>query len=94
MVHSPANAGDMGLIPGLGTKIPHALGQLSLCSATTEPVLCNKRSHHNEKASTATGEELLLARTRESPRAARETQCSQKIKIKKSGLVSLKQCGL
>ena len=25
----PANAGDMGSIPGQGTKIPHASGQLS-----------------------------------------------------------------
>lgn len=35
----PAHTGDTGSIPGLGTKIPHATGQLSLCSATTEPVL-------------------------------------------------------
>jgi len=34
----PVNAGDTGLIPNLGTKIPHAMGQLSLRSATTEPV--------------------------------------------------------
>ena len=33
-----ANAGDMGLIPGRGTKIPHATGQLSPHNATTEPV--------------------------------------------------------
>ena len=26
--NTPSNAGDMGLIPGWGTKIPHALGQL------------------------------------------------------------------
>ena len=26
----PSNAGDTGLIPGWGTKIPHASGQLSL----------------------------------------------------------------
>ena len=40
MVHSggpvveslPPNAGDSGLIPGWGTKIPHAVGQLSLCA--------------------------------------------------------------
>ena len=32
----PANAGDMGSIPGLRTKIPHALGQLSTCAETTE----------------------------------------------------------
>ena len=25
----PSNAGDWGLIPGQGTKIPHAAGQLS-----------------------------------------------------------------
>ena len=33
----PLNIEDMGLIPGLGTKIPHATGQLSLCAAITEP---------------------------------------------------------
>ena len=38
----PCNAGDMGLIPGWGTKIPHATGQLSLCATTRQPVLCNK----------------------------------------------------
>ena len=46
----PANAGDK---PWSG-KIPHAAEQLSLCTTTTEParlepVLCNKRSHRNEK---------------------------------------------
>ena len=28
-----SNAGDVDLIPGWGTKIPHALGQLILCMA-------------------------------------------------------------
>ncbi len=32
----PANAADMGSIPGQGTKIPHATGQLSLHATTTE----------------------------------------------------------
>ena len=27
----PCNKGDVGSIPGQGTKIPHAAGQLSLC---------------------------------------------------------------
>ena len=72
----PSNAGDVGLIPGRGTKIPQAVGQLSPWATTTvpashnywarepqllsprattteptclEPVLRNKRSHHNEK---------------------------------------------
>ena len=37
----PANAGDMGSIPGQGTKIPHAVEQLSLCATTTEPMSHN-----------------------------------------------------
>ena len=32
----PCNAGDTGSIPGGGTKIPHAVGQLSLRATTTE----------------------------------------------------------
>ena len=34
----PANAGDLGSIPYLGT-IPHAMEQLSLWATTREPVL-------------------------------------------------------
>ena len=34
----PAKAGDMGLILGLGTKILHASGQLSLCTTSIEPL--------------------------------------------------------
>ena len=50
----PASAGDMGSIPGLGTKIPHDTGQLNLCATTMEaralePTSCKKRSPHNEK---------------------------------------------
>ena len=30
-------------------KIPHAAGQLSICTTTPEPVFCNKRSLLNEK---------------------------------------------
>ena len=33
----PCNAEDAGLIPGLGTKIPHAAEQLSLQATATEP---------------------------------------------------------
>ena len=35
----PANAGDTGSILGLGSKILHAMGQLSLCTTVTEPKL-------------------------------------------------------
>ena len=33
----PCKAGDMGSIPGWGTKIPHATEQLSPCIATDDP---------------------------------------------------------
>ena len=39
----PHNAGDTCLIPGWGTKIPHATAQLSLCAPITEPAL--SRAH-------------------------------------------------
>ena len=32
----PYNAGFVGLIPDQGTKIPHAVGQLSLRATTTK----------------------------------------------------------
>ena len=35
----PCNAGNAHSIPGWGSKIPHAEGQLSPCSTTTEFVL-------------------------------------------------------
>ena len=34
----PSNAGDEGSILGQGTKIPHAAGQPSSSTSTTEPV--------------------------------------------------------
>ena len=48
----PANAEDMGSIPGVG----YAMTQLNPCAATTEPACLqpvphNKRSHHKEKPS-------------------------------------------
>ena len=49
----PSNAEDTSSIPALGTKIPHALGQLSPCAATSEPAALEptrrnkeKRTHH------------------------------------------------
>ena len=33
----PASAGDMSLISGWGTKIPHAWSNQSPCATTTEP---------------------------------------------------------
>ena len=39
----PSNAGDVGLIPGWGTKIPHAAAQLSPRATTTELACLNER---------------------------------------------------
>ena len=36
--NQPCNAGDMGSIPGLETKTPHAVGQLRPCVRTKEPM--------------------------------------------------------
>ena len=45
----PSSAGDTGLIPGLGTKTPHALEQLSLPPATTVSVQQGKIPHNTTK---------------------------------------------
>ena len=54
----PYNAVDMGLIPGRGTQIPHAGGQLSPC-ATTEPVGLTYRAHALWGPCTITREKTL-----------------------------------
>ena len=54
-----------------------ARGPQLLKPACLEPVLHNKRSHRNEKPAHRNEEYPPLAATRESPRAAAKTQCSQ-----------------
>ena len=77
-----ANAGDTGLIPGLGKS--HMLqGNKArapplLKPACLEPVLCNKRSHHNEKPALHYWRLAPAAATRERLRAVTKTQRSQK----------------
>ena len=69
----PSDAGDMSLIPGQGTEIPHAAGQLSLCTATTEevglqiqrPCALEPGCHHEREA--CTSPRSLAATTREKP---------------------------
>ena len=39
----PCDAGDIGSIPGPGTKIPPAAEQLSPCTTTGEFMCCNER---------------------------------------------------
>ena len=75
----PAGVGDMGSIPGLGTKIPHAPGQLSLRTTAAEPhawIPCSATGEASaiQSLCTAAREELPLAATRESVQAATKTQ--------------------
>ena len=67
---------DMSYIPGLGTKSPHAAGQLSLC--TVEPILCNKINYCNEKPTHHNLTIPLLDTTRETLHKIAKTQHSQK----------------
>ena len=39
--NQPSNVGDVCSIPDRGTKIPHAVGQLSPCATPTEP-MCSR----------------------------------------------------
>ena len=45
----PSNAEDTGSIPGWGTKVPHAMGQLSLCTTTRESPCATKTQCSQEK---------------------------------------------
>ena len=73
----PVNAGDTGSITG-PEKMPNAVGQRRPCASTTEPMLCNKRSHCSGKPIHHNEEQLLLTATRESLCKAMKTQHSKK----------------
>ena len=53
----PSTTGNMGSIPGRETKIPHAMGQLSLRAATTEPVHSGARTPKLERSPRSAREE-------------------------------------
>ena len=72
----PSSAVDVGSIPGWRTKIPHASGQLSPCTASREkPTCCNYWAHVLWSLHTTTREACTLQLER-SPRAAMKTQLS------------------
>ena len=52
----------MGLIPGQGTKISHATGQLSPCATTREPEHSNKDTVHPKKISRGKAKETEMIR--------------------------------
>ena len=87
----PANPGDAGLIPGprrfhvLRSNLVDAPQLLSPGAAITEACLPRasaarpwKPPEWHEKPVHCSEEQALLTATRESPRAATNTQCSQK----------------
>ena len=39
VMNLPSNVGDAGSVPGQGAKFPHAMGQLSQCTAARERAL-------------------------------------------------------
>ena len=62
-------------------RVPQLLSPRATTTELThlEPMLRNKRSHHNKKPAHRNEEKPPLAATTESPHAAMKTQCSQKI---------------
>ena len=52
----PSKAGDVGSIPGRGTKIPHASGPLSPRASTREPACHNYRAYRLWSPRATTGE--------------------------------------
>ena len=67
----PSNAGDTGSSPGPGTKIPHAVQQLSPRAATTEPT--RSGAYPPQRKIPHASAKILSA--------AAKTQCRQKNKI-------------
>ena len=83
----PSNTGDARSIPGQGTKIPHAAGQLRPCATTTELAHLNEREktrtpqvERNLSRLCAVTKKILHASTKILC-AATKTQRSQKKKI-------------
>ena len=75
----PSNAGDMGLIPGQGTKIPHAEGQLSPCATTTELTRLNERARMPQTTEPMRSGPRAPQLERENPHAtAREASMPQR----------------
>ena len=58
----PSNAGDTGSIPGRGAKIPHATGQLSLRTATTESTCSGAYAQQLERSPRAAVKSLCAAK--------------------------------
>ena len=71
----PSNAGDADSIPGRGTKIPHAVGQLSPCATTTESARSGDQAPQLEGSPRATTKDP--AYHNEDPACSTKTRRSQ-----------------
>ena len=60
----PRNAGNMDLIPGRETKIPHATEQLNPQIATIDPVHCGSCTPQLESPCTTRKEPIAATKTR------------------------------
>ena len=72
----PLTIRDAGSIPGRGTKIPHAAGQLSPYATTRESPRVPTAEPASSRAQMPREKPICIP-TRESPQAARKTQVSQ-----------------
>ena len=60
----PSNAGDVGLNPGGGTKIPHGARQQSPCATNTEPTCSKTPVLQLEKPSSTATKGLAIGKQR------------------------------
>ena len=82
MVKNPlCNSRDVGPIPGQGTKILHAVGQLGLSNAPTEPLVLQLESTLKRKT---------LHDTVKIPHAATKTRLGQRNKLNIAGNIQLR----
>ena len=77
----PSKAGDSGLIPGWGTKIPHAAGKLSLCATTRKGYVLQQRprTHTSPTPPTSCGPPATFWRCPLWPRCHHWAQCKAPI---------------
>ena len=77
----PSNEGDAGSIPSQGTKIPHAVGQLSPCAAKRESTYYNYLTCTTTTEHACHDEEAMKG-----PHTTRETQLALPPKRKSEAL--------
>ena len=69
---------DAGSVPVWETKIPHAVGALSLCATTREPVCCNYWGPHALEPMLHNKRRPCAVTREKPPGTTRKNQCSQK----------------